>query len=442
METTHSKETRRMKNIAIIGTGISGLTAAYLLAKKHQVTVFEKNDRVGGHTATVDVVKESQKFAIDTGFIVFNDKTYPNFLALLDEIGISKQTTEMSFSVHNCHTGMEYNGHNLNTLFAQRRNLFRPKFWRLVKDILRFNKLCKAIFEQQAYKEGYTLGTFITDNHFSDFFSEHYILPMGAAIWSSSLSQMEDVEFTFFVKFFHNHGLLNIADRPQWYVIPQGSRSYLTPLCEPFKKNIKLSADILAITRSNGKVQVHFTDRPSEIFDDVVIACHSDEALTLLDDASKDECEVLAAMPYRANSVVLHTDKNLLPKRKKAWASWNYQLSNDRDKAASVTYNMNILQGIKSKHTFCVTLNQKEDIDPKEILREFTYHHPIFSAHSVKAQKQRPLICGVNHTHFAGAYWHNGFHEDGVRSAVEVAKRFDCSLDYLSDSSLHSAVLK
>jgi len=212
-------------------------------------------------------------------------------------------------------------------------------------------------------------------------------------------------------------------------------------LCEPFKKDIKLSADIAGITRSNGKVQIRFTDRPSEIFDDVVIACHSNEALALLDDASKNECEVLAAMPYRANSVVLHTDKNLLPKRQKAWASWNYQLSDDRDKAASVTYNMNILQGIKSKHTFCVTLNQKEDIDPKEILREFTYHHPVFSANSVKAQKQRPLICGVNQTHFAGAYWHNGFHEDGVRSAVEVAKRFNCSLDYSPDSSPRSEAL-
>jgi uncharacterized protein len=436
------KEEQLMKKIAIIGSGVSGLTAAYLLSKNHQVTVFEKNDRIGGHTATVDVMKAGESFSIDTGFIVFNDKTYPNFLALLEEIGISKQATEMSFSVHNCHTGMEYNGHNLNTLFAQRRNLFRPKFWRLVKDILRFNKLCKARFEQKSYIEGYTLGAFLTDNHFSDYFSEHYILPMGAAIWSSSLSQMEDVEFTFFVQFFHNHGLLNIADRPQWYVIPQGSRSYLAPLCEPFEKDIKLSVDIAGITRSNGKVQVHFTGRASEIFDDVVVACHSDEALALLDDASENEREVLAAMPYSANSVVLHTDKNLLPKRQKAWASWNYQLSDDRDKAASVTYNMNILQGIKSEHTFCVTLNQKEDIDPKEILREFTYHHPIFSADSVKAQKQRLSICGVNHTHFAGAYWHNGFHEDGVRSAVEVAERFDCSFDYLSDNLLHSLAAK
>jgi predicted NAD/FAD-binding protein len=418
-----------MKHIAIIGSGISGLTAAYLLSKKNHVTVFEKNDRIGGHTATVDIEKNGQSFAIDTGFIVFNDKTYPNFLALLSEIGIGKKATEMSFSVHNCQTGMEYNGHNLNTLFAQRRNLFRPKFWGLVKEILRFNKQCKAIFDSKNYQAGMTLGKFLTKNNFSDFFAEHYILPMGAAIWSSSLSQMEDFEFRFFVQFFHNHGLLNIADRPQWYVIPKGSRSYLKPLCQPFENNIKLNADISGITRSDNKVHLHFNQAPSESFDDVVIACHSDEALALLNDATEDEAAILSAMPYSENSVILHTDKTLLPKREKAWASWNYQLSQDRSKAASVTYNMNILQGIESENTFCVTLNQKEDIDPNLILREFTYHHPIFSSESIQAQQQRDKICGINQTHFAGAYWHSGFHEDGVRSAVEVAKRFGCSLE-------------
>ena len=419
-----------MKHFAIIGSGISGLTAAYLLSKKHKVTVFEKNDCIGGHTATVDIEKSGQKFAIDTGFIVFNDRTYPHFLALLDEIGIGKSPTEMSFSVHNCQTGMEYNGHNVDTLFAQRRNIFKPRFWLLVKEILRFNKLCKSIYQQDKYIDGLTLGAFLTDHNFSDFFAEHYILPMGAAIWSSSLAQMEHFEFKFFVKFFHNHGLLNIADRPQWYVIPKGSRSYLTPLCAPFKDNINVNTNISSITRSGDKVHLHFTDTASQTFDEVVIACHSDQALALLGDASQAENSVLSAMPYSANTIVLHTDEKLLPKRKKAWASWNYQLSRDRTKAASVTYNMNILQGIESKHTFCVTLNQKDDIDPKEILREFTYHHPVFSADSIKAQQQRHIICGVNHTHFAGAYWHSGFHEDGVRSAVEVAERFDC---YLSE---------
>ncbi|MDP2562153.1 NAD(P)/FAD-dependent oxidoreductase [Psychrobium sp. 1_MG-2023] len=417
-----------MKKIAIIGSGISGLTTAYLLSKKYQVSVFEKNDYIGGHTATVDVEKSGRTYAIDTGFIVFNNKTYPNFLALLSEIGIGKQATEMSFSVHNCNTGLEYNGHNLNTLFAQRRNILNPKFWMLVKEILRFNKACKAIFSQNSYKVDYTLGAFLKDNGFSDFFAEHYILPMGAAIWSSSLTEMEGFEFRFFVQFFHNHGLLNIADRPQWYVIPQGSRSYLAPLCQPFKDNIHLNADISHIERQADSVTLSFNDGSTQIFDEVVLACHSDQALGLLRDASEDEQQVLSAMPYSTNSVVLHTDDSLLPVRKKAWASWNYQLSEDRAKAASVTYNMNILQGIESNDTFCVTLNQKEAINPDSILREFTYHHPIFSEQSIKAQQKRSLICGHNRTHFAGAYWHNGFHEDGVRSAVEVAERFDCFL--------------
>jgi len=418
-----------MKHFAIIGSGISGLTAAYLLSKKHKVTVFEKNAYIGGHTATVDIEKSGVPYAIDTGFIVFNDKTYPNFLALLAEIGIGKQATEMSFAVHNCQTGLEYNGHNLNTLFAQRRNIFNPKFWLLVKDILRFNKSCKNIFEVQDYQEGYSLGEFLRDNSFSEFFAEHYILPMGAAIWSSSLTQMETFEFRFFVQFFHNHGLLNIADRPQWYVIPNGSRSYLAPLCKAFKDDIVLNAKIAGVNRTEHSAQLQFEDRTSQDFDEVILACHSDQALALLNDASEDEKQVLSAMPYSTNSVVLHTDKTLLPKRKKAWASWNYQLSNDRSKAASVTYNMNILQGIQSEDTFCVTLNQKEAINPDSILREFTYHHPIFSSESIKAQKQRSLICGIQHTHFAGAYWHNGFHEDGVRSGVEVAQRFDCTLN-------------
>ena len=417
-----------MKRIAIIGTGVSGLTAAYLLSKKHQVSVFEKSSIIGGHTATVDVELAEQHYAIDTGFIVFNDKTYPNYLALLDEIGVGKQETEMSFSVHNSDSGMEYNGHNLDTLFAQRRNIFNPKFWWLVKEILRFNKLCKKSYQAKNYDESSTLGEFLQKNDFGYYFAEHYILPMGAAIWSSSLVQMQDFQFHFFVKFFHNHGLLNIADRPQWYVVPGGSRSYLAPLCEPFVDNIHLNADIKKITRENNQVQLCFANGEVQTFDEVVIACHSDQALALLGDASQHEQEILGAIPYSENSVVLHTDINLLPKRKKAWASWNYQLSANRAKPASVTYNMNILQGLNSSHTFCVTLNQREYIEPSKILREFIYHHPVFSTDSINAQQQRLAICGQQHTHFAGAYWYSGFHEDGVRSAVDVAQRFDCYL--------------
>ncbi|SEL76447.1 Predicted NAD/FAD-binding protein [Colwellia chukchiensis] len=418
-----------MKRIAIIGTGISGLTAAYLLSKQHQVSVFEKSDRIGGHTATVDVDLDEKTYAIDTGFIVFNNKTYPNFLALLAEIGMGKQETEMSFSVRNNNTGLEYNGHNLNTLFAQRRNLLNPKFWWLLKEILRFNKRCKHYYQHKNYNESLTLAGFLQENRFSRYFAEHYILPMAAAIWSASLADMEQLQFQFFVQFFHHHGLLNIADRPQWYVIPGGSRSYLAPLCQPFADNIHLNSDIKAITRENGQVQLHFANGDRQTFDDVVLACHSDQALALLADATAQEQSILGAIPYRENSVVLHTDTGLLPKRRQAWASWNYQLSASRTTPASVTYNMNILQGLTTPTTFCVTLNQRSAIIANKILREFTYHHPVFSPQAIDAQQQRSKICGIQHSHFVGAYWYSGFHEDGVRSAVDVAKRFGCLLN-------------
>lgn len=417
-----------MKHIAVIGSGISGLSTAYLLAKKHKVSVFEKNSKIGGHTATVDVTVANKTYAIDTGFIVFNDRTYPRFLSLLDEIGVDKQETEMSFSVHNQQTGLEYNGHTLATLFAQKRNIVNPKFWGLLKDITRFNKVCKKAYVNGDYPESYTLGDFLNQHDFTDYFCENYILPMGAAIWSSSLAQMSLFPFRFFSQFFYNHGLLNINDRPQWYVIPKGSRNYIEPLTRSFKEHIHVNIDIAFVTRENGKAQIHFNDKTMQEFDDVVFACHSDQALALLQDPTEQEREILSAMPYGANDVVLHTDKKMLPTRKKAWASWNYQLNSDREKLASVTYNMNILQGLTKAPTFCVTLNQNEQIAPDKILKKFVYHHPIFSSESLAAQQRRTEICGKNHTHFTGAYWYNGFHEDGLRSATDVAKRFNCFL--------------
>jgi predicted NAD/FAD-binding protein len=417
-----------MKSIAVIGSGIAGLTSAYLLSQKHRVSVFEKAAVIGGHTATVDVELGGEQVAIDTGFIVFNDKTYPNFLALLDELGIEKQATQMSFSVKSLASKLEYNGHTLDSLFAQRRNILNPRFWYLIKEILRFNKLCKAQYQSDTYQQDETLGDFLTRERFNHYFSEHYILPMGAAIWSTSLTDMTAFPLAFFIKFFHNHGLLNIVDRPQWYVIPNGSRSYLAPLTKCFENNIEVNCNITKITRENDAVQLHFDNQLMQEFDEVVIACHSDQAKALLFDASDDEKAILGAIPYSENKVVLHTDKTLLPVRKKAWASWNYQLTGNDDKPACVTYNMNILQGLSCKDTVCVTLNQTELIDKKKILREFVYHHPVYSMGSLNAQQQRMTICGKQHTHFAGAYWYNGFHEDGVRSAVDVAKRFGCYL--------------
>ncbi len=417
-----------MKKIAIIGSGISGLTCAHLLDSEHEITVFEKNNYVGGHTATIDIQHKGEHLAIDTGFIVFNDRTYPNFIKLLNKLGVAQKKTEMSFSVHNPVSGFEYNGHTVNTLFAQRKNLLRPRFWHLLVEIIKFNRLCKQAYHTDAFEKEATLGCFLNKHGFSDFFTEHYILPMGAAIWSTSLQEMESFELKFFIQFFFHHGLLNIIDRPQWYVVAGGSRSYVTKLLGLLKQPVQLNTQIKQVTRLSPGIEIEFNNGAKQSFDDVIFACHSDQALQLLADANKDEKQVLAGIPYRSNQVTLHTDTKLLPKQRLAWASWNYRLDNTADHPACVTYIMNILQSIKNKDTFCVTLNQDNTIDPNKIIQSFTYHHPVLNSQSVKAQGQRKLICGKNNTHFVGAYWYNGFHEDGVKSALDVTKRFGVQL--------------
>ena len=417
------KRIKSLKKIAIIGSGIAGLSCAHLLYKKYDITVFEKNNYIGGHTATIDIQVDGVKRAIDTGFIVFNDRTYPYFEKLLKRIGVERQPTEMSFSVHNQQTGFEYNGHTFASLFAQKRNIFRPRFWKLLSDIVRFNTLCKKLYHDNDYQSEQMLGQLLDQHGFNDFFRYHYILPMGAAIWSTSIKEMSNVGVEFFVKFFFNHGLLDITNRPQWYVIPGGSREYINPLISGFKDKIKLNTDIQSIFRTPEQVLIRLKNGTVEQFDKVIFACHSDQALALLENPSTDEKAILSAIPYTENSVILHTDTALLPKRKAAWASWNYLLTDNLDKAAVVTYQMNILQGITSKTQFCVTLNHREGIDKTKILREFTYHHPVFNKTSIAAQQQKQLIDGANNSYFCGAYWYNGFHEDGVKSAVDVARK-------------------
>ncbi|MDO6526071.1 FAD-dependent oxidoreductase [Motilimonas sp. 1_MG-2023] len=418
-----------MKKVAIVGTGISGLVSAYLLNREHDIQVFEANDYIGGHTATVDVEVDGRSWAIDTGFIVFNDRTYPNFERLLALLGVQAKPTEMSFSVNNVQTGLEYNGHNLDTLFAQRSNILNPKFWRFIAEIMRFNGKCKALWAQQSIDPELTLGDFLKQQNFSEFFAEHYILPMGAAIWSSSLVEMEQFSLLFFIRFFHNHGLLNVSDRPQWYVIEGGSRNYIEPLVAEFKDKIHLNTAVSKIERGNEGVVLTLNNGQQAYFDEVVLACHSDQSLAMLSDATEQEQKILGDLAYSENDVVLHTDTRLLPKRKKAWAAWNYQLNGQRDNPASVTYDMNILQNLPADApTFCVTLNQNHAIDPSKILRSFKYMHPVFNQASLAAQQNREQICGRNHTHFAGAYWYNGFHEDGVRSALDVCQRFGLKL--------------
>lgn len=405
--------------IAIVGSGISGLVCAHVLGRRHEVAVFEAAGWIGGHTHTVDVEVAGKQYAIDTGFIVFNDWTYPNFIRLLDQLGVGSRPTEMSFSVNEPGTGLEYNGNNLNSLFAQRRNLISPAFLGMVRDILRFNRQAAADLDNSAIAADITLGEYLRAKGYGQRFTDHYIMPMGAAIWSMSLADMLGFPLQFFVRFFRNHGLLSVSDRPQWRVIEGGSRSYIAPLTAPFKDSIHLNCPVSRIIRDPQGVTV-VSSRGDERFDRVILACHSDQALKLLDQSTEQERSILGAIGYADNDVVLHTDTQLLPKRKLAWASWNYRLGNDRQQPAAVTYNMNILQGIESDTTFCVSLNQTAAIDPARILRRFTYAHPQFSLAAAAAQARWNELAGANHTYYCGAYWVNGFHEDGVVSALRV----------------------
>ncbi|MGO3982811.1 FAD-dependent oxidoreductase [Pseudomonas sp. SAS7] len=409
--------------IAIIGSGIAGLTCAHLLSRKHEVTVFEAEQWVGGHTHTLDVVWKGQRHAIDTGFIVFNDWTYPHFIRLLDQLKVASQPTEMSFSVHDPVNGLEYNGHDLNTLFAQRRNLVSPGFWGMIRDILRFNRQALADLENQRIDANTTLGAYLQAQRYGQRFIDHYIVPMGSAIWSMSRADMLHFPLEFFVRFCRNHGLLSVNQRPQWRVIKGGSRSYVAPLCQPFADRIRLNCKVHRVSRDQGGVTL-VSAAGTERFDNVVFACHSDQALALLESPSTQERAVLGAIGYASNDVVLHTDTRLLPRRKSAWASWNYRLGGPEQAPAALTYNMNILQGIQAPTTFCVSLNQTAQIDPAQVIARFQYAHPQYSIAASAAQACQAQLQGQQHSYFCGAYWGNGFHEDGVVSALKVAAHF------------------
>lgn len=409
--------------VAIIGSGISGLTCAYLLNRHHDITVFEASDWVGGHTHTVDVELNGERHAIDTGFIVFNDWTYPHFIKLLDQLGVPSQPTEMSFSVRDPLSGVEYNGNTLNTLFAQRRNLLSPPFWGMLRDIMRFNREVLRDMDAQRIPAETTLGAYLKRNGYGQRFIDHYIVPMGSAIWSMSLADMLGFPLQFFVRFCRNHGLLSVSDRPQWRVVSGGSRRYVAPLIAGFEDRIRLNCPVERVERDAAGVTLH-SSAGTEHFDRVVFACHSDQALRLLVEPSQPEQQVLRALRYADNDVVLHTDIRLLPDRPLAWASWNYRLGGSAERPAAVTYNMNILQGIQSDTTFCVSLNQTAAIDPALILGRFRYAHPQYSLAGVAAQARWAELQGQQHSYYCGAYWANGFHEDGVLSALRVAAEF------------------
>lgn len=425
----NSNKIESKQNIAIIGSGISGLTSGYVLSQKHNLTLFEANDYLGGHTNTENINLGGKSYPVNTGFIVFNDWTYPNFIKLMDQLGVKSEASEMSFSVRDENTGLEYNGTTLNSLFAQRLNLFKPAFIKMILDILKFNKQTVAALENNEIKEGQTLGEFVEKYGYGRMFINQYIVPMGSAIWSASVDVMMDFPLKFFLQFFNNHGMLSVDERPQWRVISGGSKSYVEPIIENFKQNIHLNTPVQRVKRFDDHVEITTVKGDKHSFDQVIFACHSDQALSLLEDASADEHQVLGAIPYQMNDVVLHTDERLMPKKKLAWAAWNYHIPQRHSEHGMVTYNMNILQNFDdAPETLLLTLNRSQEIDPNKIIKQYQYAHPVFTLDGMTAQGRHSEVSNQNRTHFCGAYWFNGFHEDGVNSALRVCADFNMSL--------------
>ena len=412
--------------IAIIGTGISGLTSAYLLSKEHIVHVYEAQEYIGGHVHTLPVHLNGISYEIDTGFIVFNDRTYPNFNKLLNKINVLSQPTSMSFSVKCETTGLEYNGTSLNGLFAQRLNLLKPSFLLMVKDILRFNRDAKEFLTDSV--EEITFGEFLNRGGYSNALKNNYALPMASAIWSAKSKVIENANFRFFAQFFENHGMLNISDRPQWRVIKGGSKQYTLKLIEPITNKIRINSPVDKIIRKNKGIEVVYNKQQKELYDRVIIATHSDQALKMIENPSNAEIEILSSIPYQTNVAHLHWDCSVLPKQKNAWASWNYFKPNKLKDETTVTYYMNMLQSLNIPRNVCVSLNMEEHIDPKKIYKKIIYQHPVFTSEAILAQKRHKEIDGVNKIHFCGAYWGSGFHEDGVISALSVCKSFGRSL--------------
>lgn len=414
-----------MSRIAIIGTGISGITVAWHLHRAHEVVLFEANDYVGGHTATRDVELGGRHYAIDTGFIVFNDWTYPNFIALLEALDASWQWSNMSFSLSCARTGLEYNGTSINALFAQRRNVLNPRFLRMIGEILRFNGRARELLQTRSAgaddHASLTLGEYLQRGGYSRAFIEQYIIPMGRAIWSATGRGMLEFPARFFVDFFDRHGFLNVDDRPTWRTVRGGSREYVRRFLERFGGEVRLASPVRRVRRFGDGVTIGASTSnglQEERFDAVFFACHSDQALAMLEDPSEAERQILGAFPYQANDAVLHTDRRMLPKAPLARAAWNYHLLDPDTERVALTYDMNILQSIEADEIFLVTLNRETEIDSSRILGRYTYHHPVYTPDAVAAQARRKEISGVNRTQYCGAYWRYGFHEDGVVSGL------------------------
>ena len=410
--------------IAVIGSGIAGLASAWLLSQaagpeQHEVVLSEANDYLGGHTHTHTVELQGREYAVDSGFIVHNPAHYPLLTALFAELEVASQPTTMSFSVRNEATGLEYNATDLDGLFCQRRNLASPRFWGMLRDLFRFYREAPVLLALPG--EGPTLGDYLTQNRYGAMFRDEHLVPMASALWSSPSARILAFPAKYLVQFMANHQMLQVSDRPQWRVVRGGSRRYVDAMRAHWNVQERLSTPVRMLRRDSDGATV-FTDGGAERFDQIVLACHSDQSLRLLSDASDAERSILGALPYQANDTVLHTDASLLSRRRKAWAAWNAAIPRDPGDVCTVSYCMSLLQGIDAPEPFVVTLNRTDAIDPAKILRRMRYHHPVYSHASIAAQARKAEIQGQRRTWFAGAYWGWGFHEDGMRSAVEVAR--------------------
>lgn len=422
--------------IAVLGSGVSGLVAAYLLAREHEVTVFEADDRIGGHANTVTVEVDGREHEVDTGFIVYNERTYPGFCALLDRLGVATQPSDMSFSVCAPAAGVEYATHSLDGLLAHRLRACDPRFLAMLREIPAFNRDARAWLAQARPGlpglpglDDCSLREYVTLGGYSARFIEHYLVPMGAAIWSAPPQRFLDFPATTFLRFFENHGLLDHRDTFPWRTITGGSRRYVDALVKATPARFLTRCPALSVLRHRSAVEILLPDGVTASFDHAVLACHSDQALRLVEDPSDAEREILGAIAYQPNCVVLHTDAGVMPSRRRAWASWNYRVEDGEEpRAARVTYWMNRLQDIESSRPLLVSLNSSGRIDPATVLARFTYDHPVYDGDALRAQSDRREIDGRERTHFCGAYWGHGFHEDGVQSALAVARRFGVEL--------------
>lgn len=412
--------------LAIVGAGISGLVSAYLLSRDHDVTVFETNDYTGGHTNTVEVTDGDRTIAVDTGFIVFNELNYPRFCQLLRQLEVPWQDSNMSFSVRCDELDLEYRGSSLNTLFAQRRNLFRPVFHRLVRDIFRFFREAPELLTSS--DDELTLGEYLDRNGYSRAFVDWHIVPMCAALWSAPAQRVRDFPARYVVRFFDHHRLLTVSGRPVWKTVRGGAKRYVDALTKGFRNRIRLRTPVRAIRRQAGGVRVTPLAGDPESYDEVVIGAHADQALGMLEDPTDAEREVLGAFPFEENEAVLHTDTSVMPKTRRAWASWNYRVPGQPGHPVSVTYHMNRLQALDASADYCVSLNPGPSLDPERVIARYTYHHPTYDRGAPAAQGRHAELVRRNRTSFCGAYWGYGFHEDGVTSALAVAAAYGVTL--------------